>query len=252
MMLRKDRFDYILKAINKKGFVTTAQLAEQLNISEMTVRRDLNELAKVGKIIRTRGGGQHILVSEEKKLHYQEKDKRQVKEKDEIARTANAMIHDNEVIFLGAGTTVKALAEVISNPTIRILTNSMLVFEEIIKKSEDFKITLIGGNYRKRTGAITGTMASQEVAKYSVNKAFIGANAIMNDRIFSDNEEEGEIQGIILNHASEKIVLADATKLNKEDLYCFYDLNNIDKLIVDSSISDNNFAHYNQFTNVVS
>lgn len=231
-MLKHERLFKILSIINEQGFVNNKTLMESLNVSDMTIRRDLDELANEGKIIRIHGGAQSMQKSE---LSHLEKKEINIEEKKEAAILANSLIDEYDSIFLGPGTTLEFLAEEIKTKNIRILTNSLPIFESLQKLETDYEIYLIGGMYRKRTGAFIGALAEEALSNLKIDKAFIGVNGINNATLYNANIEEGRAHQIILNNASQKIIVADYNKINKDDFYGFYSLNDIDLLVTNPS-----------------
>lgn len=98
-MLKRERLNQILKMVNENGIVTAAQIMEDLKVSDMTVRRDLDELERNGKLVRIRGGAQSIDYNIDYELSHIQKSTIKAHEKMEIARFAASLIQDDETIF---------------------------------------------------------------------------------------------------------------------------------------------------------
>lgn len=108
-MLKRERLTRILQMVNEKGIVDTADIMEALAVSDMTVRRDLDELEKSGKLIRVRGGAQSLDYNIDFELSHLQKSTVQIEEKRDIARYAASLVQDHETIFLGPGTTLEKI-----------------------------------------------------------------------------------------------------------------------------------------------
>ena len=110
-MIKKERHERILDMLNIEGVITIKDMMKELNISDMTARRDLDALAKAGFLTRIHGGAQRLYKDEEphEKTHI-EKKVLQTKEKKLIAQKANSIIKDGETVFIGPGTTLEHLA----------------------------------------------------------------------------------------------------------------------------------------------
>lgn len=250
-MLKRERLLKIIDKVNTNGIITVNEIMQHLKVSDMTARRDLDELEKAGKLVRIHGGAQNI-SSPIKKLEKSNTEKLnvQTKEKKEIASFAATLINDGETIFIGPGTTLEFFAEQLIDKTIRIVTNSLPVFD-ILKNSDSIDLILIGGEYRNITGAFVGSLTNQTISTLKFSKAFIGCNGIYQNDIATYNESEGQIQRIALNNAIEKILLVDNQKFNAYDFSVFYQLDQIDKTITDSRIQPEVFNDYKERTQLI-
>ncbi len=145
VMIKKERHERILDMLNIEGVITVKDMMKELNISDMTARRDLDALAEAGFLTRIHGGAQRLYKDEEphEKTHI-EKKVLQTKEKKLIAQKANSIIKDGETIFIGPGTTLEHLAVELKTRNIRVITNSLPVFL-ILNKSKTVDLLLIGG-----------------------------------------------------------------------------------------------------------
>ncbi|NTM34778.1 DeoR/GlpR transcriptional regulator [Enterococcus faecium] len=248
-MLKKERLLTIVEMVNKKGILTVNEIINQLDVSDMTVRRDLDELEKSGKLLRVHGGAQSISYTLDQELSHTEKATLQIQEKKEIAATAASLIHEGETIFLGPGTTIELLATHLLNKKIRIITNNYPVFD-ILAQADGPEILLIGGDFRKNTGAFVGPITNDNLRRLKFTKAFISSNGVHNEAISTYSTEEGEAQQIALNNSRKKYLLVDNKKFNRDDFYVFYNLHDFDLLITDRQISREVQEHYAQYVDL--
>ena len=249
-MLKRERLHKIIEMVNTQGIITVNEIINKLNVSDMTIRRDLDELDKAGKVVRIHGGAQSISYSINQELSHSEKQTLQIEEKRKIVELASTYINDGDTIFLGQGTTIELLAHFLINKRIRIVTNNYPAFE-ILKQSDSVNIILTGGDFRKNTGALVGPITNANLKRINFTKSFISANGIHNESICTYNIEEGEAQEIALNNSRTKYLLLDNKKLNKDDFYVFYNLHDIDYLITDHSINKDVKIHYEQYVNII-
>src|SRR5699024_9409322 len=158
-----------------------------------------------------------------KEFSHNEKIKKNIKEKQEIAKKIVDTIEENETVFLGPGSTIELVSEYLGDKNCKIVTNSLYLFNRLNNKH--FKnLILIGGSFRSNTGAFVGSFATGTVRKLRFKRAFIGVNGINGDKVFTYSEDEGEIQKIALDNAQVRYIVADHTKVGREDFFSFYNL----------------------------
>lgn len=213
-MLKNARKQKILDLVNHKGYVDLEMLAQVLDTSESTVRRDLTELDECHQLKRVHGGAESL-----SNLRYEEnvaeKSVKNVQEKRTIAQKAVSKLVDDDVIFMDAGTTVAMMVDFLTDSAkITVVTNSVHTASMLMDKH--IKTIIIGGAIKPTTDAVTGNFAVQQLMSFNFNKAFIGANGISRDGgITTPDVEEATIKRLVLQQAKEKFVLADASKLGK-------------------------------------
>ena len=251
-MLKQEKLDSILEAVNTKGTITVKEIMESLDVSDITARRYLQELADKDLLVRVHGGAEKLrtgsLLNNERSNV--EKQGLQIAEKQEISRFAGHLIDEGETIFIGPGTTLECFARELPIDNIRVVTNSLPVFL-ILNERKLTDLILIGGNYRSITGAFVGTLTLQDLANLQFSKAFVSCNGIKDKAIATFSEEEGEVQRIALNNANKKYLLADHSKFNKFDFYTFYNISEIDTIVSDSKLSQETFEDLSKQTTIL-
>ncbi len=249
-MIKKERLNWILDQLSQQSIIKVTDIMEALQVSDMTVRRDLAQLEKEHRLIRIHGGAQSLSPINRQEKTNLEKQSQQVTEKRQIATYTAKRIQDGETIFIGPGTTLEFLAQELVERKLRIITNSLPIFE-ILQESPSVDLLLIGGEYRPITGAFVGSLASNNIDSLVFSKAFIGANAIYKDAVATYNESEGTIQELALNKAIEKYLLVDHKKFNAYDFFIFYKTSDFNYVITDSKLSDDIKAQYETLTHVL-
>ena len=244
-MNKKRRLEKILDMLKIDGTITIKEIIDELDISDMTARRDLAALEADGLLTRTHGGAQ--LLSSKKPLEktHIEKKSLNTKEKIDIAKKACSLIKD--------GDTLEQLALELKGRKgykIRVITNSLPVFL-ILNDSETIDLLLLGGEYREVTGAFVGSMASTNLKAMRFAKAFVSANAVTHNSIATYSDKEGVIQQLALNNAVEKFLLVDSTKFDRYDFFNFYNLDQLDTIITDSQISPQHLEEFSQYTTIL-
>lgn len=249
-MLKDQRLNTIKDILDANGIVEVANLTDRLGVTEMTVRRDLKQLEEEGVLQRIHGGAKLIEQLSAKELSHYEKQEINIDEKIHIAKQICSLITAEDTIFLGPGTTLELVYDYLTVLPLRVVTNSIHIFNKF-NQNNMYDLILIGGSYRPRTGAFVGSIANQALSQLRVRKAFIGVNGVNQNQIFTSNEEEGTTQGIILDNAQERYVVADYSKINKEDFYSFYNLDEATALITDSKLSTEKKKDLERYTTVI-
>ncbi|MDR0920752.1 MAG: DeoR/GlpR family DNA-binding transcription regulator [Lactobacillales bacterium] len=230
-MLKAERCSAILDLVEAKGFVTVGEFMQVLNVSDMTIRRDLTELEAQGKLRRVHGGAQSLNSYKQRELSHEEKKVIHTPEKEAVVKKALTLIEDGDTIFLGPGTTIELLAQQLEARELRIITNSLSVFLILQQKTNLQKVYLIGGELRQKTGAFYGEIANSALQKFSYAKAFVSANAIKGNQVMNASIEEGKTQNVALENSQERYLLIDDSKINKEDFFTFYLLEDLTAVI---------------------
>lgn len=248
-MLKEERQDLIVGLVNSENIIGVSDLTDTLNVTEMTIRRDLKELEEKGLLKRVHGGAKKVKTLSNVEYSNAEKKAKNIDKKKYISKKISEIIVDNEIIFMGPGTTMEYVSEYIQGKSLTIFTNSLHLFNELIK-IDSLGIRLIGGNYRKVTGAFVGSLALETIKNLRFQKAFIGVNGINDNHAFTYNEDEGVLQKLILDNASEKFIVADSTKIGNEDFYAFYDIEDV-KVITDDKISSQDLKALKRYTSLI-
>jgi len=212
----------------------TIELAKHFDVTDETIRRDLEFLDAENKLIRTHGGALRI----EKRGTAQPMTQRlQVNrsQKREIAQKALKYIKEGETIFLDASSTVLALAEALPDIPLTVITNAHDCIVPIMSKT---KITLIatGGKLDRFSHSYAGASNWALVKKFSVDKAFFSCNGVDIERGASEVAEiQAEFKENVLPLCGERILLCDATKLGVRSTRFFAGIDVIDRVITDSA-----------------
>ncbi len=214
-----------------------------LNVTEMTIRRDLDVLEKDGFVERIHGGAKKKETTKYTELSHKEKKTLNVDLKKQIAKKAAALIQENEAVYIGPGTTNEFIYDYLEVNSANIITNSISIFNRF-QYDERFELVLIGGRLRERTGTFVGYLANSWIKDIKVQKAFIGTNGINFDQVTTADEEELAIQQIILANSQEKYIVADSTKFGVEAFQVVTTVQEIQGIITDTSVSQEVEAYY--------
>lgn len=251
--MKEIRQECLLKLLKEEKLLKVDTIARKLNVTNMTVRRDLQELENLGLLLRVHGGAKVIENDSAlsfSELSHLEKKQINLEAKKQIAKLVAEQIDEGDTVFLGSGTTLELVYDYLALRYAKIMTNSIHVFNKF-KKDTRFDLILIGGSFRQKTGAFVGTIANDFVSTIFVQKAFIGVNGVMEKAIFNSNEDEGLTQKFILDSAKKKYIVADYSKFAKQDFYCFYKIDQVDYVITDDKTPLEILTKYQAWTKVI-
>ncbi len=238
-MLSQERYNLIQNIINEKNTVTVAELAEALETSESTIRRDLTALDELGKIKKFFGGATKVKHNEGFfEAAVSTKENLMSEEKTQIARYSATLINDNDFVYIDAGTTTSRLIDFITNDKATYVTNGITHARKLIHKG--LNAYIIGGKIKSLTEAIVGAEGIASLKSFNFSKAFMGTNGIDIEAGFTTPDiEEAMIKEAALKHSYTAFVLADRTKFKKVFPVTFSD---IDKCcIVTDALPDKSF-----------
>lgn len=228
----------ILEKLNTIGDIDVKQLAEEFNISEITIRRDLNQLANDGLLYRTHGGAMRI---DQVEIPHQfiNKAAKNIEAKDKICRVAANELVDGDIIFMDCGSTVYRLCQFIKGKNIKVITNSIPVIFEL--QNSRVSLNIVGGEFDAERQAVHGTIADEHIARYHAAKAFLSVDGISRNGLFANTELEADITQSFAAHSAKTYLLCDASKIGKESYLNFGRLEMIDAIITDSRADELDF-----------
>lgn len=247
-MLTEERFAKIVKIVNQEGTVTVLELAQAIGISESTIRRDLNQLDKLGRIRKVHGGATAaVLMSDGYERNMQEKYSRNIEEKRVIAAYAATLVHPNDFVFLDAGSTTEQMAEYLEENTAFYVTNGITLAQKLAARG--FKTMLLAGRVKASTDAVIGMEAVSSLARYHFTRGFFGTNGITVVEGFTTPDlEEAANKRAAMEHCRQCYVLADNSKFDTLSNVSFGELS---KAKIITTRGNVRLKNYKQHTEVI-
>lgn len=208
-------------------------------VSEMTIRRDLEALEKEGMIIRIHGGAKS--VSSINKLVedvFSERSVINTEEKRIIGQKAAKLIKPDNSIYIDSGSTMMALARAIPDERLLILTNGLNIAAELLFLNNSI-VNIIGGEVSRNSISISGPQAVNSILKFNIDIAFIAATAFSKDAGFTCGSiHDSDLKDKVLKKAHLRVVLMDSSKIGHTMPYTFSMPEDIDILVSDDGITD--------------
>lgn len=230
----------ILTLIKEQGEVTVTELALKFNLSQLTIRRDLDALAESSLVIRIHGGAKAAflpgnILGSMREIDFSNKSILNIAEKQAIGKKAVSFIDDNATIFMNSGSTTLFFLQALQDKCVQVATNNAAATDV---DYDDAHITLyvLGGEFRKTSKSFIGSMTEQAIKSIHSNFTILGTNGIdVNKGLTTGIYEECSTNLAMVEHTLSKvIVLADHTKFGVISNFISIPIDKIDMVITDS------------------
>jgi DeoR/GlpR family transcriptional regulator of sugar metabolism len=234
-MLVEERRQRVLDLVSKRGYVALTDLARDIQVSESTIRRDIEHLQGEGALHRTRGGA--VYVGNGASLPaLEDRSGVQLDEKKHIARVAASRIQDGDSVLLDGGTTTLEVARLLIGRAVQIVTNSLPI-AMLFASRHEADLVLLGGYIYPRTGVALGPWTVRMLEDIHVHQAILSVGGVTDRGLFNSNVLLVETERQMMRCADEVVVVADHTKIGRPALAHLCELAAIDTLIVDAGLS---------------
>ncbi|HEY1023684.1 MAG TPA: DeoR/GlpR family DNA-binding transcription regulator [Sphingobacteriaceae bacterium] len=242
-MLKKERHAFIIRQINLHNKVLSADLSNQLRVSEDTVRRDLIELADAGKIIKVHGGA----LSKSFHFPFQHLEVYAHDAKKVVAQKALKLIKDGMIVLTGGGTTMMELARMIPDDIrATFFTISPLVALEL-SEHPNLTVILIGGQFSKNAQVVLGSEVISFLSDIKVDLCFLGANGFsLSDGITDSDWDVVQVKKAMIKASNKLVVLSISEKLNSVKPMKICNLNQVAGLVTELKPSDEKLSEYQE------
>ena len=234
-MLVEERRQKVLELVSRKGFVALAELAQAINFSESTIRRDLDYWDELGLLKRTHGGA--IFVGEGSTLPaLEERSSSQLEEKRLIGRAAATRIRDGDAILLDGGTTTLEVARQLVGRSLQIVTNSLPI-ANLFASSRETDLIFLGGYVYPKTGVALGPLTIRTMEDVHVRQTILSVGGITAKGLFNSNLLLAETERQMMRCADEVVVVADHTKIGRQALAFLCELSEVGTVMVDRELT---------------
>jgi DeoR/GlpR family transcriptional regulator of sugar metabolism len=225
----------VLDLVSRQGFIALADLAQNIQVSESTIRRDLDYWHQQGVLKRTHGGA--IYIGDGSGLPaLEERTASQREEKRAIARTAAARLRDGDAVLLDGGTTTLEVARLLVGRPLQIVTNSLPI-ANLFASNRETDLVMLGGYVYPKTGVALGPLTVRMMEDIHVQQTIMSVGGITTKGLFNSNVLLVEAERRMMACADEVVVVADHTKIGRQALAFLSELSAVDTLIVDNGIS---------------
>ncbi|MFH8989772.1 DeoR/GlpR family DNA-binding transcription regulator [Streptomyces sp. NPDC017940] len=243
-LLAEQRRALILDEVRRRGGVRVNELTRKLGVSDMTVRRDLDALARQGVLEKVHGGAVPVAEASTHEPGFEAKSGLELSAKEDIARTAASLVAPGTAIALSGGTTTYALAhQLLDVPDLTVVTNSVRVADVFHSaqrssgRSQGAATVVLTGGVRTPSDSLVGPVADQAIAALHFDVLFLGVHGISAKAgLSTPNLAEAETNRRLVQSARRVVVVADHTKWGTVGLSSFAALGQVDTLVTDAGL----------------
>jgi DeoR/GlpR family transcriptional regulator of sugar metabolism len=241
-VLKDERLSRIVAAVHRQGRVSVAALLVELNVSEDTVRRDLDELASRGTVQRVHGGAvlRPAVSPFAERMLQGESSIRAC-----LAAEAAALARDGQILFLDSGTTVLAVARRLPAALRATVVTPSVPVAAFLADHPTIEVQLVGGKLDKQAQSTVGVTAVEAIKRVRADLCFLGIcglDAALGISVLT--ADEAAVKRALISQAAEVVAIAEADKLGTADPYLVDDIRAITYLITDRSVTDATLAPY--------
>lgn len=228
----------ILEQLNAAGSVSVAAIASELGVSDMTIRRDLLELEREGRLVRVHGGAvapeaPPVAIMDSDEPSFDARLRRGLDGKDAIAALAASLVASHRTVAVDVGTTTYLMAKHLREvPHIKVFTNSLRV--SAVLDGAGPEVYVAGGRVRADEMSVWGPTAIAQFEKLWFDVAVIGASGVTADGFFDYSFEDTDMKRVYLRRAGTRILLCDAAKFQRMSLVQVGTLSDINILVTDA------------------
>lgn len=231
-MLAIERHRRILDLVNHRGSVRTVEVAQALQVTEETVRRDFEKLEAEGQLGRAHGGAVRVEANR-RDLPFSSREGEQVEEKQVIAALALKQIEAGDTVLFDASSTVFQLAKALPDLPITVLTPALKIAVELSSRPS-VQIVMAGGVLNPRSLSSQGPLVDQALECYHIQKAFLSCRGVDRQRGLSEaNDEQARLKRRMIALADKTFLLADYSKFGLRSSFYFAKLSEIGTWITD-------------------
>ncbi|QDT13154.1 DeoR/GlpR family DNA-binding transcription regulator [Planctomycetes bacterium K23_9] len=233
-MTTEFRRDRLRELVQNRGFAALGELADSLEVSESTIRRDLEQLEQAGDAKRTHGGvfwtGEPAtmrIFESRRDTHWPAKVA--------IGAVAAELIEDHDTILLDGGSTTYELARQLVGRPLQVVTNSLPI-AHVLSSSDATDLVMIGGCVQGQRGVAIGPMTDAMIATINVSKAFLSVAGVTDRGYFNSDMMLVQSEKAMLASADQAIVVADSSKFGKVSLSRLCGLKEVHTVVTDSAV----------------
>ena len=237
-MLIEERRQHILGLIQSRGRVLVNELSENLGISQITIRKDLDYLHAKGQVQRTHGGALPLTAGAMSDPTLQEKMRQHSQEKQRIATAAARLVQEGQCVMIDSGTTTTVVAQALRHfRHLTVITNAINIAADLA--GTDFEVILTGGTLRKNSFSLVGPLAEDVLDEMHADILFLGVDGFdLEIGLTTPNVLESRVNRAMVKAAKRVVVVCDSTKFHRRSLSRIVPPPSVHCIITDKGLSE--------------
>ncbi|HEV2654156.1 MAG TPA: DeoR/GlpR family DNA-binding transcription regulator [Ktedonobacteraceae bacterium] len=233
-----DRHAHLIALLKERGYCSVVEMSQLLNVSAMTIRRDLHVLHEK-QIVEITYGGARLLVLKRSEPDFDIRTHEHLAEKQAIGKlAAQQFIQEGDVVGIDSGSTTVEVARNLPNVPLTIVTHSMAA-ANVVAPNKLYSLVVLGGVLQREANCLCGPQAIAALQTLYINKLFLSASGLLlPDGLSCDSLLDAEVKQALLNSSRQVILCMDSSKVGSAYLARFAPLDVLDTLVTDSGIQD--------------
>ncbi|MHA6616280.1 DeoR/GlpR family DNA-binding transcription regulator [Pseudonocardia sp. DLS-67] len=238
----KQRREEILRRVQRHGYVSVSQLAQDYQVDGSTIRRDLATMAELGVIVRSHGGA--TLPGEPAEIPYEVKVGKNVAQKRAIARAIAEMVPPGSSLLIDSGSTTLEVAQALrEHRGMTVITNDLRVAAEVANQG-DVRLIVPGGEVLPAVYTLASERAVDLIGEFHVDYAVLAADAVDPQGITNTNSNEVSMKRAMVRAAAQVLVVADSSKFGHTALVRITGFDDVDLVVTDDGLDADDAAAY--------
>jgi len=218
--------------LQEEEYASLDELSQRVGMSVSTVRRDVSELERAGRVRRTHGGAR-LLQGKSDEFFFNVRDTRQVDEKDAVGMACASLIQQGQTVIIDSGTTCYHAARRVADKVSQVITNSLPV-ANFFSGSSRHEVLVSGGIIYPRLGVLVGPHAVETFAKVHADVAILSGSGICEEGIYNSHALLVDIQRAMMAGAAKVIFCLDHTKFGRRSTFFLSNFDPIDAVVTDA------------------
>ncbi len=233
-----DRHAQLIELLKRRGYCSVVEMSQLLNVSQMTIRRDLHILHEK-QIVEVTYGGARFIASKQSEPDFDIRTHEHLAEKQAIGKlAAKLFIEERDVIGIDSGSTTLEIVRNLPNIPLTIVTHS-LAAANVVAQNRRYSLIMLGGVLQHEANCLCGPQAIAALHTLYINKLFLSTSGLLpSDGLSCNNLPDAEVKQALISSARQTILCMDSSKVGRAFLARFATLNAIDILITDNGISN--------------
>jgi DeoR family fructose operon transcriptional repressor len=233
-----DRHAQLIELLKRRGYCSVVEMSQLLDVSQMTIRRDLHILHEK-QIVEVTYGGARFIASKQSEPDFDIRTHEHLAEKQAIGKlAAKLFIEERDVIGIDSGSTTLEIVRNLPNIPLTIVTHS-LAAANVVAQNRRYSLIMLGGVLQHEANCLCGPQAIAALHTLYINKLFLSTSGLLpSDGLSCNNLPDAEVKQALISSARQTILCMDSSKVGRAFLARFATLNAIDILITDNGISN--------------